>query len=349
MKSSEGKLYFGGINGFNVFQPEQFVDNKYIPPVYVTDIRLPYQTDEQEVKKLLQLDKPLYMADKVTLSYENNSFSIRFVALSFEDPGKNRYSYILRGVDKEWILNTDNNMASYTNLPPGEYLFEVRGSNNDRQWNENTTTLKVVITPPWWRSTFAYFVYVLMLLGWIGWMAWRWNLRVKRKYKRRMEKYQTAKEQEVYKSKISFFINLVHEIRTPLSLIRLPLEKLLEKEHEGKDLKYLSVIDKNVNYLLGITNELLDFQKMESGTLHLNLKKSDIKELVSDVYNQFTSPAELKGIDLQLTVPEQELVSTVDRDKLSKILVNLMGNAIKYAHARIDLKLLVTDGDMRYK
>ena len=243
LKSSEGKLYFGGINGFNVFQPEQFVDNKYIPPVYVTDIRLPYQTDELEVKKLLQLDKPLYMADKVTLSYENNSFSIRFVALSFEDPAKNRYSYILRGVDKEWIMNTENNVASYTNLPPGEYLFEVRGSNNDRQWNEKTTTLKVVITPPWWRSTLAYVVYVLMLLGWIGWMAWRWNLRVKRKYKRRMEKYQTAKEQEVYKSKISFFINLVHEIRTPLSLIRLPLEKLLEKEREGKDLKYLSVID----------------------------------------------------------------------------------------------------------
>lgn len=344
LKSSEGKLYFGGINGFNVFQPEQFVDNKYIPPVYVTDIQLPYQTDEQEVKRLLQLDKPLYMADEVTLAYENNSFSIRFVALSFEDPAKNRYSYILRGVDKEWIMNTNNNQVSYTNLPPGEYLFEVRGSNNDHRWNENITTLKVVITPPWWRSTFAYFVYVLMLLGWIGWMAWRWNLRVKRKYKRRMEKYQTAKEKEVYKSKISFFINLVHEIRTPLSLIRLPLEKLLEKEREGTDLKYLSVIDKNVNYLLGITNELLDFQKMESGTLHLNLKKSDIKGLVGDVYNQFTSPAELKGIDLQLIVPEQELVSMVDRDKLSKILVNLMGNAIKYAHARIDLKLLVTDG-----
>ncbi|MEY8685685.1 two-component regulator propeller domain-containing protein [Bacteroides sp. AN502(2024)] len=344
LKSSEGKIYFGGINGFNVFQPEQFVDNEYIPPVYVTDIRLPYQTEVQEVKKLLQLDKPLYLADKVTLSYENNSFSIRFVALSFEDPGKNRYSYILRGVDKEWIMNTDNNIASYTNLPPGEYLFEVRGSNNDCQWNENTTTLKVVITPPWWRSTFAYVVYVLLLLGWIVWMAWRWNLRVKRKYKRRMEKYQIAKEQEVYKSKISFFINLVHEIRTPLSLICLPLEKLLEKEREGKDVKYLSVIDKNVNYLLSITNELLDFQKMESGTLHLNLKNSDIKELVNDVYNQFTSPAELKGIDLQLILPEQELTSAVDREKLSKILVNLMGNAIKYAHARIDLKLLLTDG-----
>lgn len=343
LKSSDGRLYFGGINGFNAFYPEQFVDNKYIPPVYVTDIRFPYQTDEEEVRKLLHLGKPFYMADKITLSYENNSFSIRFVALSFEDPARNQYSYILRGVDKEWIMNSGNNTASYTNLPPGEYQFEVRGSNNDRQWNEKTTTLTVVITPPWWRSTFAYVVYILLLLGWIGWMAWRWNLRVKLKYKRRMEKYQITKEQEVYKSKISFFINLVHEIRTPLSLIRLPLEKLLEKEHEGKEARYLSVIDKNVNYLLGITNELLDFQKMESGTLHLNLKNCDIKELVSDVYNQFTSPAELKGIDLQLTLPEKELVSAVDKEKLSKILVNLMGNAIKYAHVRIDLKLVVTD------
>lgn len=343
LKSSDGKLYFGGINGFNVFQPDRFVDNTYIPPVYVTDIRLPYQTDEQEVKKMLQLGKPLYLADKITLSYQNNSFSIRFVALSFEDPARNRYSYILKGVDKEWIMNSENNTASYTNLPPGEYEFEVRGSNNDHQWNEKTTTLKVVITPPWWRTTLAYVVYVLLLLGWMGWLAWRWNLQVKRKYKRRMEKYQIAKEQEVYKSKISFFINLVHEIRTPLSLIRLPLEKLLEKEREGKDAKYLSVIDKNVNYLLGITNELLDFQKMESGSLNLNLKNCDIKELVSDVYNQFTSPAELKEIKLVLTLPDHDLKSMVDRDKLSKILVNLMGNAIKYTRTRIELKLISED------
>ena len=232
------------------------MDNSYIPPVYVTDIRLSYLNDEQEVKKLLQLGKPIYMADKITLSYENNSFTIRFVALSYEDPARNRYSYILKGVDKEWITNSENNSASYTNLPPGEYEFEVRGSNNDHQWNEKTTTLRVVITPPWWRSSFAYFIYILLLMGWIVWIAWRWNLRVKHKYKRRMEKYQIAKEQEVYKSKIGFFINLVHEIRTPLSLIRLPLEKLQEIEHEGKEAKYLSVIDKNVNYLLGITNQL---------------------------------------------------------------------------------------------
>lgn len=343
LKSSKGKLYFGGINGFNVFQPERFVDNTYIPPVYVTDIRFPYLNDEGEVKSMLQLGKPLYMADEITLPYENNSFTIHFVALSYEDPARNRYSYRLEGVDKEWITNSDNNSASYTNLPPGEYEFEVRGSNNDHQWNEKGTTLRVVITPPWWRSSFAYFIYILLLLSWIVWVAWRWNLRVKRKYKRRMETYQIAKEQEVYRSKIGFFINLVHEIRTPLSLIRLPLEKLQEKEHEEKDAKYLSVIDKNVNYLLGITNQLLDFQKMENGALLLNLEKCDIKELVDNVYSQFTGPAELKGIELTLIMPEQELKSAVDREKLSKILVNLMGNAIKYARARIELKLVITD------
>lgn len=347
LKSSGGKLYFGGINGFNVFQPERFIDNTYIPPVYITDIKLAYQSDEQEVKKLLQLNKPLYMADKVTLSYEDNSFTIRFVSLSYEDPAKNRYSYILKGVDKEWIVNTEYNIASYTNLPPGEYEFEVRGSNNDHQWNKNTTTLKVVITPPWWRTNFAYFIYILLLLGWFVWVAWRWNLRVKLKYKRRMEKYQIAKEQEVYKSKISFFVNLVHEIRTPLSLIRLPLEKLQEKEREGKEAKYLSVIDKNVNYLLGITNELLDFQKMESGTLHLNLKKCNMKELVTDVYSQFTSPAELKGLELEMSLPDGDLYSVVDPDKISKILVNLVSNAIKYARTHINLRLIA--GETQYE
>lgn len=343
LKSSEGKLYFGGINGFNVFQPESFIDNAYVPPVYITDIRFPNQNSATKVRDLLQIEEPVYMADKVTLSYENNSFTIRFIALSYEDPLKNRYSYILQGVDKDWIINTENNTASYTNLPPGEYNFEVRGANNDHHWNNKTTILRIVITPPWWLSNFAYFIYVLLLLGCIVLIAWQWNQRVKRKYKLRMEKYQIAKEQEVYKSKIGFFINLVHEIRTPLSLIRLPLEKLLEKEHDGQEGRYLSVIDKNVDYLLGITNQLLDFQKMENGALQLNMSNCDIKELLHDVYSQFTSQAELKGIELVLTLPKCDLTAVVDREKVTKILVNLMGNAIKYAHKRIDLQLLVKD------
>ena len=162
-----------------------------------------------------------------------------------------------------------------------------------------------------------------------------------------MEEYQTTKEKEVYKSKISFFINLVHEIRTPLSLIRLPLEKLLEDKREGRDAKYLSVIDRNVNYLLGITNQLLDFQKMENGGVQLSLKKCDINQLVSDVHSQFTSPAELKGISVMLDLPEGEIFASVDREKVCKIIVNLIGNAVKYAQSRIDIKLVSSDEGFR--
>lgn len=140
----------------------------------------------------------------------------------------------MNGVDKEWINNSSNNTASYTNLPPGEYEFLVRGSNNDHYWTEKAISLWIVVTPPWWRTTIAYVVYALLLLAAIVFLGWRWNLYVRRKYKRRMEEYQTTKEKEMYKSKINFFINLVHEIRTPLSLIRLPLEKLREEEIKGK-------------------------------------------------------------------------------------------------------------------
>lgn len=347
LASSTGKLYFGGVNGFNVFEPKEFADNTYLPPVYVMDISFPNLNNEREVRRLLQLDKPFYTVDKIRLPYKNNSLTIRFATLSYEDPLRNRYAYILNGVDKEWINNSSNNTASYTNLPPGEYEFLVRGSNNDHYWNEKAISLWIVVTPPWWRTTIAYVVYALLLLAVIVFLGWRWNLYVRRKYKRRMEEYQTTKEKEMYKSKINFFINLVHEIRTPLSLIRLPLEKLREEEIKGKENKYISVIEKNVDYLLGIINQLLDFQKLESSALQLNLRKCNVNALVSDIFNQFSGSAELRGLTLHLCLPREEINTMIDSEKISKILVNLMGNAMKYAKSRIELKVLSVDDEVR--
>lgn len=345
LKTADGTLYFGGINGFNAFVPEQFTDNQYIPPVYITDIRLPYLVDERAMKEKLHLEEPLYRAKTITLPYEYNSFSISFVALSYEDPLKNKYSYRLKGVDKDWVTSPNLNIASYTNLSPGKYEFEVRGSNNDHLWNEENASLLIVITPPWWLSVWAYCLYVLCLLGVACYIAWRWNKFVKMKYKRRMKEYQITKEEEVYKSKISFFVNLVHEIRTPLSLIRLPLEKLLEERRGERDARYLLLIDRNVNYLLGITNQLLDFQKMESGGIRLNLKRCNVSELVKVVYEQFSGSAELNKLLITLDIPKKEVYAQVDSENVCKIIVNLIGNAVKYARTRIDVRLVaVEDG-----
>ncbi|WP_321333750.1 two-component regulator propeller domain-containing protein [uncultured Bacteroides sp.] len=343
LKSSNGRFYFGGINGFNSFNPDRFTDNTYIPPVYITDIKFPYTVNKHTTQELLQMDKPLYMAREITLSYEHNSFSVSFVSLSYEDPSKNRYSYILRGVDKDWIMDTELNTASYTNLPPGKYEFEVRGSNDDHRWNEKGASLLIIITPPWWRTDLAYIFYALLLMSLIFYIGRRWNRYIRATYRRQMEDYQTIKEKEVYKSKISFFINLVHEIRTPLSLIRIPLERMMDENNENKNAKYLSVMDKNVNYLLGIINHLLDFQKMENGSLQLNLVQCDVNQVMKDICNQFTSPAELKGISLTFILPPEDLMAAIDKEKVRTVIVNLIGNALKYASSCIEVKLSTVD------
>lgn len=340
LKATDGKFYFGGINGFNVFSPGQFKDNTWLPPVYITDISFPSVRDGREVKQLLHLKNPLYMADQIELPFKYNSFTLRMVALSYEDPAKNRYSYMLKGVDKEWVTTPEGvNSVSYTNLSPGEYEFLVRGSNNDDKWSKRATTLKIVITPPWWLSMVAYLVYAVLLLLAVFLVGWRWNRYVKKKYRRRMNDYRANQEKEVYKSKINFFVNLVHEIRTPLTLIRLPLEKMMETDREGKDKEYLAMMDKNVGYLLSVTNQLLDFQKMESGALQLSKKECLVNELVEDIYIQFTGVAALKGFELNRVLPEEHLFALIDKEKISKILVNLTGNALKYARTKIVLTL----------
>ena len=341
LKSSTGKLYFGGINGFNTFYPNDIKENTYIPPVYIVDIRL-YNTDENNNKRLLNLSEPVYFAKKVTLPFDNNSIVLEFGALSYEEPDRNKYRYILEGFDKNWVNSENSNVASYTNLPPGEYLFRVRGSNNDSKWNESGTSIKVVILPPWWRSTLAYIFYFACVLI-VAFFIYKYLAnRSRRKFRLQLEDYRAGKEKEVYISKIRFFINLVHEIRTPLSLINLPLEKLAEihSDDTSKTTKYLTIINKNVSYLLHVVNQLLDFQKIENNEVRLSLKRQSINRLLLDnIYPLFEDAATLKNINLYFILPDDDVIAPIDKDKISKIIINILGNALKYAKTRIELRL----------
>ncbi len=344
LKDEAGNIYFGGINGFNAFLPSAFPSNSYVPPVYITDISLMRIDSKKEMRELLRLDKPLYLAEKIEIPYAYNSFTVYFSALSYQDSRKNHYSYKLEGVDKEWFDDWENNSVSYHNLAPGRYRLLVKGSNNDLKWNEKAAGLWIVITPPWWRSPWAYAFYALAAACVLAGLLWRRDRHIKNKYRKRMEMYRMEKEKELYKSKVNFFINLVHEIRTPLSLIKLPLEALKEKKTDADEVRYLSVIDKNVDYLLGVTNELLDFQKMESGTVRLHVKKEDMVRLLHDIYSQFVGLAEMKRVTLTLVVPDGFcLEAAVDADKVSKIVVNLVSNAMKYARRRIDMRIRKED------
>jgi len=339
LKSSTGKIYFGGINGFNAFFPNDFRENSYIPPVHIVDIRL-YNTDENKSRELLNLSEPIYLAKGITLPYDNNSIIVEFGALSYEEPERNKYRYTLDGFDKNWVNSQNSNIASYTNLPPGEYVFKVMGSNNDSRWNEQGASIQIKILPPWWRSTLAYLVYALCIVIILYFILKYLIHQSSKKFKRQLEEYQIEKEKEVYQSKINFFINLVHEIRTPLSLIRLPLEKLSDKHFEdNRTSKYLAIINKNVSYLLSVVNQLLDFQKVESQNKKLELRELNINNLLQDIYTQFDHSAELNHINLSLSVPDNEVVTFVDREKIVKIVNNLLSNAIKFAKTRIEIQL----------
>lgn len=337
----QGELFFGSIDGLNACRPEQFWQNRQVPPVVITDLNFPYADDLVLARRLKGGGGPLIESDQIRLPWNNNSFGISFVALSYSDPSRNRYSYILHGVDREWIRSTEHTTAYYTDLPPGKYEFEVRGSNNDGVWNEESRRLSILITPPWWLSGWAYAVYAGAGGFFIYLLAWKWNQRVKRKYQNRMEQFRLRQEKETYRSKVGFFVNLVHEIRTPLSLIRLPLEQLSDRGdlEEREEQMYLETIRSNVDYLLGVTNELLDFQKMENEGLKVSLHPCDIVHLTRQIASQFSENLRLKGKEFEIKLPEENVPVVTDAGKVSKVVVNFLSNAMKYARKQICMEV----------
>lgn len=336
LKTDNGKLYFGGINGFNTFYPDEFRDNMYVPPVYIVDMEL-YDQSKGNAGMNMHAGTPIYLKNKIILPFNRNSFTLEFAALSYEDNKRNLFCYKLEGFDTDWIY-TYSNSVMYTNLSPGEYVFRVKAANNDGIWNEEGAYLKINITPPWWLSVYAYLAYIILFILFIFIITQVIIKKTDKKIQEKINAFNTQKEKEVYQSKINFFVNLVHEIRTPLSLIKLPLEKMSESGNENTNI-YLPVINKNIDYLLNVVNQLLDFQKTENNQIKLNVKNRNVNELIREMYDQFVHYAGLNSITLNLQVPNEEKQVKLDKEVVSKIVVNLLSNAMKYAKSRIDLRL----------
>ena len=348
LRARDGKIYFGGINGFNAFYPKNFTENQYIPKVRITDFRLfnkQVSMDDEDSP----LTAPIYELRKLKLKHNQNTFSFSFAAMSYQAPDKNKFLYMMEGVDKIWNLVEDgSNTAYYTNLSPGTYTFRVKGSNNDGVWSKDETVLKIRILPPFWRSWFALFLYFVLLLYSIVRLFRLWRNRLSREHNERLKEYYIQQEKDSYLSKINFFTNLAHEIRTPLTLIKLPLERIISSGDGNSATKsLLTTIDKNSDYLLNLINQLLDFRKTEEVEFKLHLVNSNINELTRESFVRFKPSAQIKGIDLELIVPEEDLISAVDPDAFNKMTSNLLSNALKYAKSKIEMKLQVFDSNFK--
>jgi len=350
LKTDDGTLYFGSIDGFVSFNPSTFSENKYIPPVVITEFLL-FNRSVPVGEKHSPIKQSITFSKKLVLKSSQNSFSFRLAALSYQALGMNHLKYKLEGFDKEWYSVTESPLINYSNLKYGKYVFKVRASNNDGVMNEQGCELIIVIKPPFYLTIVAYILYFLLFLATIAYTILYLKRREAGKHQVQMEKFENEKEKEVYKAKIDFFTNVSHEIRTPLTLIKGPLDSIIQKQEVSAEMKEdLNIMSKNTNRLLNLTNQLLDFRKTESQGFQLNFIENNITDLLRDSYQNFSSLARQKKLDFSMNVPDSDLFADVDKEAFIKIISNLFSNAVKYSATYIHVKLQRddTEGDSTF-
>ena len=316
VKASNGEMLFGGATGVTVFHPDSIRDNRFIPPVVITSFR--------------KFDRPSPLPKEVRLSYDENFLSFEFAALSYISPERNQYAYMMEGIDRDWVHSGSRRYASYTNLPPGKYVFRVKGSNNEGVWNEAGISVAIVISPPWWKSPWAYGFYVLAILSAL-YATWRMQMRrVRIHHEYEMSRFEAAKLHEVDELKSRFFANISHEFRTPLTLILGPVKRMQDASEDQQTRDDLGVVHKNATRLLQLVNQLLDLSRLESGNMKLQTAPENIVPLLKGLFQAFCSYAERKRISMAFTSSAESIVVWIDRDKVQKIITNILANAFKF-------------------
>lgn len=348
-ETEDGTIYLGSIDGFVAFNPKNFSENKSLPFIVITDFLL-FGKEVYVGEPGSPLEKSITFSDELVLQSNQNSFSFRVAALDFQAPRMSKIMYKLDGFDADWLTVGESPIVTYSNLRYGNYTFRVKVSNSDGVWNEEGISLKVHILPPFYFSIWAYFAYVLLIVGCSVYTFLYFKRRSNRKHRRQMEKFEQEKEREVYHAKIDFFTNVAHEIRTPLTLIKGPLENIILKKEVDKETREdLDIMKQNTERLLNLTNQLLDFRKTESQEFRLNFVECNITEVLKETHRRFTSLAKQKGLKFLLNVPAQDFYAHINREAFTKIISNLLNNAVKYAETYVHIFLEVDDSEENKK
>ena len=334
-KGQSGNIYFGGLKGFNAFNPEDLKDSDFKPKIFLTNLQLfnkniPVGYDEQFDRTILS--EPLNNIQTLNLTHDDYVFSIEFLALDYtSSPQKIKYAYKMSGFDTEWnYVKADRRFATYTNLSPGEYVFTVKSTNSDGVWNDNGKNLSIIVHPPWWKTGWAYTAYGLMLIALILSIRTYDIKREKLKHQLVLEHKHAKKLEELDGMKSDFFANISHEFRTPLTLILGPAEQILSEKVNDAIHQNIMLIKRNAKHLLHLINELLDLSRLDAGKLNLKTTRQNLVSFVNRVVMSFESAAVLKSIKLTFSCSDIIIPVYFDSEKLETVLKNLISNAIKF-------------------
>lgn len=350
-RSPGGELYFGGPYGLNYFHPGRIEDNPHVPEIALTAFRR-HNRPEAAGDDATARSAAVSEADSLRLGPGDHVIAFEFAALDFSAPAKNRYAYRMVGFNDTWIEAGTTRSAIYTNLPPGSYTFQVKGSNNDGVWNEEGTSLAVVVASPWWATRWAYGAFGLLLLAALVGLRRYEMSRMRLEGRLAIERMEAAKLRDLEGARNRFFADVSHELRTPLTLIAGPLRDLLSGRHgelSSPVERQVELARRNAARVLGLINQILELARLEAGRARLRARPLELGAFVEGVAAAFSAPARRGHVALEVTVPGTPVEVHGDPDQLETILSNLLSNALKFTPERGAVRITVEERPSRIR
>lgn len=327
--ASDGTLLFGGIDGFNRFDPLKVSKRDFEPDPHIIRFSL-----MREPERLFPTN------EEIVLKHNENYFSISFSAIEYIENSNCEYSYRLEGFDDQWIHQSKASPVTYTNLPHGKYSFQVRCTNGDKKWGSKTASLPITVRRPWWNTPWAWLIYAILVGGSIYTINQVARMRAKRKQEMELEILNKQHENETYEAKLRFFTNIAHEFGTPLTLISGAGEQLRWTGNlASKPAKYVNIIKDNADRMMRLIKELMDFRKVDTGNYPLTYSKFDMAAMTRTVSEGYSGQGESSGISMDLDIPEEPVWIVSDYGAVEKILHNLVSNAYKYTPEQGSIKV----------
>jgi signal transduction histidine kinase/ligand-binding sensor domain-containing protein/DNA-binding response OmpR family regulator len=338
-KNEKGNLFFGGENGYYSFEPEQLLKRSVVRPrMAVVALRVNNQAVNPGAQGPLR--EGLSTVNTLNLTHDQDAFSFDFAVLDYRHPELHLYTYRLENYDNDWRPMGTARTADYYNVPPGAYVFRVRGANSDGVWVERAIT--ILIAPPWWRTPWAYTLFTVAVVC-LFYGGWRYLLgRERIKNEQQLKQLKADQLLEIERLKSRFFANVSHELRTPLTLILGPLEKKLTAINPDDPEKHdFQLMQRNARHLLHLVNQLLDLSKLEAGKMKLQTQPGELIEFFHRIAASFAPLAENRKINFQVHLPVDGLWVCFDADKLEKVLNNLLSNAFKFTpdHGEVSVSM----------
>lgn len=330
-RARSGELFFGGHNGYNYFRPELLHEKPHEYPVVITDIKIfnkSLETIDEKLRKKISPHAAGY-TNMINLPYHYNNFNIEFATLNYSNSMQNKYAFMLEGFDKEWqYTDASRRFAYYNNLKSGKYTFHLKSSNGNGIWNETPITLQMTVNPPWWLTGWAFLIYAVLLTTILFVSVKIMNIKISLQNAIKLKDIEKQKTEELNQAKLQFFTNISHEFLTPLTILSASVDEL--KIISPKHGDYYETMSDNINRLIRLLQQILEFRKAETGNLKLKVSEGDIARFIKQRVESFKPLLKKNKMHFSLLCDPESIQGYFDHDKMDKILSNLLSNASKY-------------------